>query len=161
LNKYKEALQVALKIVKIYKEKEIPIQEGFEYIGYAFLKTGDYNEAKVYFDKQVILNEKILKLDPLSNNPRLSQAKVYASLGKKKEALQIFIDLDKDNTERGSKISQIMPQVYLYMLKYEPLYENIMNETWFQNYINLIESKYKTDFEKINLWLKNKGVLKE
>jgi hypothetical protein len=54
-----------------------------------------------------------------------------------------------------------MPQIYLFELKYEPMYENLISEPIFQDYINEVESSYKTDFEKLNLWMKNKDVLKE
>ncbi len=51
-----------------------------------------------------------------------------------------------------------MPQIYFYQLKFEPLYENLLREPMFQNYINDVESNYKNDFEKLHLWMKNKGV---
>jgi TolB-like protein len=161
LRKYDEAYQIAIRIIQTYKEKEIPLQFGLEYIGYAFLKTGKIKEAESFYDEQISIRKKQLKLDPLSNNPKLTLSRIYATLGKKEESLQILNVIWKEGRERRGTGRGIMPQIYFYQLKYEPLYENLLNEPMFQNYINEVESNYKTDFEKLNLWMKNKGVLKE
>jgi tetratricopeptide (TPR) repeat protein len=161
LGSYKEALRIAVITIKLYQARNMSLQSGLEYIGYAFLKTGDYNGAKIYFDKQISISEKILKLDPLANNPKLVLARVYATLGKKEHALQLLTDIQKQGRENRSKEGSIMPQGYFYQLKYEPMYENLLSEPMFQNYINEVESNCKEDFEKLNLWMKNKGVLKE
>jgi tetratricopeptide (TPR) repeat protein len=159
LGSYKEALRIAVIIIKLYQARNMSLQSGLEYIGYAFLKTGDYNEAKIYFDKQISISENILKLDPLDNKPKLVLTKIYATLGKKEQALQLLTDIQKLGRENRSKEGGIMPQVYFYQLKYEPMYENLLSEPMFQNYINEVESNYKIDFDKLNLWMKNKGVL--
>jgi hypothetical protein len=64
----------------------------------------------------------------------------------------------KEGRERRNTGRGIMPQIYFYQLKFEPLYENLLREPMFQNYINDVESNYKNDFEKLHLWMKNKGV---
>jgi tetratricopeptide (TPR) repeat protein len=161
LSKYEESHHIAIKIIQLNKEKGIQFQAGLDYIGYAFLKVGQTKEANFYFDKQISISEKILKLDPLDNYSKLALTRIYAAVGKKKDALQILNDIRKEGNERRSKGSGIMPQVYLFELKYEPMYENLMSEPIFLDYINEVESSYRTDFETLNLWMKNKGVLKE
>jgi TolB-like protein len=79
--KYEESHHIAIKIIQINKEKGIQFQSGLDYIGYAFLKTGQVKEAKSYFDKQLAISEKILKLDPLDNNSKLAITRIYAALG--------------------------------------------------------------------------------
>jgi tetratricopeptide (TPR) repeat protein len=157
--KYEDAYLTALKILQIWKENDYSPQYGWDYLGYAFWKTGHTKEAKYYFDKQIDLGEKILKLDPNDDQGKLVLARVYAALGEKEKSFKFLNEVNDLIYIRFNK-GNIGSVVYLYFLKYDPLLENLRREPIFQKEVSDYENIYNITYERFKAWLANKGMLK-
>jgi len=45
------------------------------------------------------------------------------------------------------------------LIKYDPLFDNIRNETDFQQIVRDVEAKYQAEHERISKWLEEQGTL--
>jgi TolB-like protein len=158
LGMYEEAYHAALNILQIWKDRQYALQYGWDYIGYAFWKTGRIKEAKYYFNKQISLGEKILKLDPNDDQGKLVLARVYAVLGEKEKALEFLNAVNSLIYVRYNK-GNISSVVYLYFLKYDPLLENLRSESTFQKMVSDYENIYNLTYERFKTWLEEQGML--
>jgi TolB-like protein len=159
LGKYEDAYRTSLNILQIWKENDYSPQYGWDYLGYALWKTGHIKEAKYYFDKQIDLGEKILKLDPNDDQGKLVLARVYAALGEKEKALK-FLNAVNDMIYIRYNKGNIGSVVYLYFLKYDPLLDNLHSEPMFQKEVSDYENMYNITYERFKTWLEKKGMLK-
>ena len=160
LGMYENAYQSAVKILKIWEEQDYSPRYDWDYIGYAFLKTGHLSEASYYFEKQTDLCEEILKLDPNDDMANSALSRVYAVLGKQEEAIKL-LKMINDKTEVRFENGTISSVVWQYKLKFDPLWENIREDPFFLEMIRRYEYIYNITHEKFNSWLKEKDMLKE
>jgi hypothetical protein len=135
-------------------------QYNWEYIGYAFYKTGHIKEARYYFDKQIDLCLGILKLDPNTDESMNALILVYSALGEKGKALQWLNILNDGILERIKKGRVIASKSFQDYLKYDPLLENLRSDKTFQRIQRDRAITYNITHEKANVWLKEKGILK-
>jgi TolB-like protein len=159
LGKYEDAYHIALNILQIWKEKGYSPQIGWEVIGLAYWKTGYLKEAKYYFNKQIDLCKKILKLDPNDDYSKMVLAMIYSVLGEKEKALQFLKTVNNLIYIRYNK-GNISSLIYLYWLKYNPLLENLHSEPMFHKMVSDYENVYNITFKRFKTWLENKGMLK-
>ena len=161
LGKYEYAYHTALNILRILEEKGMSPQYGWDYIGFAFWKTGHLKEARFYFDKQIDLCEEILKLDPYDDQGMLALSRVYAVLGEKEKSFKTWNVLTNTPNEYHEHESKIASEVHLNYLKYDPLLENLRSDSLFQNGVTNYENEYNMDHKKLTVWMEEKGMLKE
>ena len=160
LGRYEDAYKTALNLLQILEEKNISPRYGWDYIGYAFLKTGHTKEAEDYFNKQLNLCEKVLELDPNDDMAKLAIARVFAVLEEKGRALQILKFFNDKANERFKK-GTIGSVIFLYWLKYDPLLENLRDESIFQKGVSDYENTYSITHERFKAWLEKNGMPKE
>jgi TolB-like protein/Tfp pilus assembly protein PilF len=160
LGKYEEAYRTANKIIQIYEKTGISPQYNWDYIGFAFLKTGQLKEARYYFDKQIGICEKVLASDPNSDNSLSALTRVYSVLGEKAKAIQWLNTLNEIIIERHKEGRHIASLGFQNSLKYDPLLENLRSDTTFQRIQRDRANTYNITHEKATIWLKEKGILK-
>jgi TolB-like protein/lipoprotein NlpI len=160
LGRYKEAYRTANIIIRIYNKTGLSPQNNWEYIGYAFLKTGHIKEAKNYFDMQIDKCEKILALDPNTDGAINALIRVYSALGDNSKALQWLNTLYERIKERNAKGKNIASLAFQKMLNYNVLMDNLRSDTTFQRIQRDLAVTYKISHEKAKVWLMEKGVLK-
>jgi TolB-like protein len=159
MSRYKDAYSTALNILQIYNKMDYSPQDGWQDIGYVFWKTGHIKEAKFYFDKQIDLCEKRLKIDPKDDFPKLTLIQVYAALGEKGKALQLLNVINDQLDERLKKGTHVVSVPYIYYLKYDPLLDNLRSDPLFQKLEDHVEKVYYVTHEKLKVWLEEKGML--
>jgi hypothetical protein len=151
-HQHKEALKYFKKWMEIIKD----LNSGetlfsLHRVAWAYSQNGYKKEAEFYLNKEI---NKILKVNKLERNlafPLRSDydlAAAYAFKGEKETALKYL-----------RNYSQV-PLIYLEMLnliKNDPLFDNIRNESEFQKIVNDIEAKYQAEHEKIRKWLEEQG----
>ena len=160
LGNYEESYNIVLNILQIWDERDYSPQYGWEVIGFAFWKTGHLMEAKKYFNKQIDICERTLKLDPNDDYGKMVLAMVYAVLGEKEKALK-FLNVIKDLIYVRYNKGNISSQIFLYWLKYDPLLENLRSDPGFQKMVIDYENVYNITYERFKAWLKEKGMLTE
>jgi TolB-like protein len=156
MGRHDDAYKTALNFLQIVEEKNISLRYGWDRIGYAFFKKGHTKEAEDYFNKILNLGEKILELDPNDDEGKLAVAGVYAVLGEREKALQLFKSFNDKANERFKK-GTIGSVIYLYWLKYDPLLESLRNESIFQKGVSDYENTYNITHERFKAWLEKNG----
>lgn len=122
-------------------------------IGYIYFQQGIKDSAAYYFQLQEkSCLEAIESGRYYSNFLFYDLAGIYAFEGEKEKAflwLNKFNELDK------------MPVWMVYLLKTDPLFNSIREEPDFEEIVADVETKYKTEHERIKLWLENNNILLE
>ncbi len=160
LGKYEEAYRSANNIIRIYDKTGLSPQYNWEYIGYAFLKTGHIKEARYYFDKQIDICQGILKSDPNTDESIYPLICVYSALGEYNKGLQWLNTLNEGILERIKKGRVIASKNFQNYLKYDPLLENLRSDSMFIRIQKDRAVTYNITHEKAKVWLKEKGIIK-
>jgi len=122
-------------------------------IGYAYHRVGKTEEAKTYFDQQIRFSEESIKLKRRLSKSSAAQydlAATYAFIGETGKAYKY---LEEVNKKSDSSLWWIL------MMKDDPLFQSIRNETEFQNIVKNMEAKYKAEHERVRKWLEEQGML--
>jgi TolB-like protein/AraC-like DNA-binding protein/Tfp pilus assembly protein PilF len=147
--------------LKYYKKYLTAINDMDEYntrltrftrIGYSYLKCGFKKQADYYYKKQILIcknrlmsvrpGEKIYWLYPLAG--------IYAAIGDKKKAYE---NLNLFNQAKS------FTREWVTLLKTDPQFNGIRNESEFQRILKEVESKYQAEHERVRKWLEAQGQL--
>ena len=122
-------------------------------IGYIYLQEGIKDSATYYFQLQEkSCLEAIESGRYYSNFLLYDLATVYAFNGEKEKAylwLNEFNKIDK------------MPRWIIGLIKYDPLFNSIREESEFKEIVADVESKYNTEHERVKVWLENNNIMLE
>lgn len=122
-------------------------------IGYAFWQVGKKKESEYYFNQQIRYSEESIKLNRDIDQRKAAQydlAGTYAFLGDKVKAYKYLDEVAQKNT---------FPMWMVTFAKHDLLFENIRKEERFQKVLQIIESKYQAEHERVRKWLEVQGNL--
>lgn len=120
-------------------------------IGYIFWKNGYKEEAEKYFNDQIKYCESSIEFGRHYENMLYTYydlAGVYAFKGERDKAYE---NLRKFNKK---------PMMSLWMvslIKTDPLFNSIRNESEFQKIVKDVEAKYQAEHERVKKWLEEQG----
>jgi lipopolysaccharide biosynthesis regulator YciM len=123
-------------------------------VAWAYWQNGHQKEAEFYLNTEIKNSQHVNKLDRDLKYPMRSDydlAAAYAFKGEKEIALK--------NLRIYSQAPQILLGM-LNMIKNDPLFDNIRNETEFQTILKDLEAKYQAKHERVRKWLEEQGKLK-
>lgn len=151
---YKESLNYYQKFLTVLEtHKEINYND-MHRIGYAFHINGYEKEADYYFDLQLAYcNKMINEKRPYAQEyyANYDRAGIYAFRGKREKAIE---DLRMLNQRKYQ---------YLWMvnlIKKDPLFDGLRNESEFQEIVKNVEAKYQAEHERVSKWLEENNLLK-
>ncbi|MDP4222372.1 MAG: helix-turn-helix domain-containing protein [Bacteroidota bacterium] len=116
-------------------------------IGYAFLQAGRKKEAEYYFSQQIKYGEESIKLGRLyaqSKYVYYDLASTYAFLGDKVNSYKYLDELAKKKTFQLWMVT---------LAKNDLLFTSIRKEGRFQKILQIMESKYQAEHERVKQWL--------
>ncbi|NSW93134.1 MAG: hypothetical protein HPY62_00320 [Bacteroidales bacterium] len=122
-------------------------------IAWAYRQNGYHKEADFYLDIQITNSEQVNNLNRDLKYDRRSDydlAGAYAFKGEKEIALKYL--------RNYSQVPQILLGM-LNMIKDDPLFDNIRNETEFQAIVKDLETKYQAEHERVRKWMVGQGML--
>jgi tetratricopeptide (TPR) repeat protein len=148
----------SLKYCKKYLERIEESKHNFisyNRIGYAYWNNGYKKEGYIYFRKQIKNSEELIKKgQSYATSYRLAPyydlAGVYAFLG------------EKDKAYANLRVWARMPVYSLWcvtLIKKDPLFNSIRNESEFQQIVIEVESRYQSEHKRVIKWLNEKGVV--
>ena len=122
-------------------------------LGYAYWKNNRFDEANYYFNFQMELCNQIIELNlPYAQQyfAYYDKAAIYAFRGERKKAfenLRIF----NHRTRNTAWIYQL--------IKIDPLFDSIRDESEFQQIVSDVEAKYQAEHERVGQWLEENVVI--
>ena len=121
-------------------------------LGYLYSKIGKQDLAKYCFNKQIENCESSIRLRRIYGvcSAYYDLAGTYAFLGDRTKAyknLRIF------NTRVGGSL------LWVWYIKYDPLFNKIRNEPEFQQIVRDVETKYQAEHERVRKWLEENNML--
>jgi TolB-like protein/Tfp pilus assembly protein PilF len=122
-------------------------------IGYAFWKTGHYEEADYYFDLQIKYCEESIKLNrqfAIDKHAHYNLAAVYAFLGDKEKAYNYLEEFEQRD---------FIAFWEFIIMKKDRLFENLRGEERYERFLQTIESKYQTEHERVRKRLEELDLL--
>jgi tetratricopeptide (TPR) repeat protein len=148
----KESMKFCKKYLKILKAHGITIVNNIHRIGYVYWKNGIKDSADYYFNKQIEICNNAIRLGRPYGifMAYYDLAGIYAFKGNKIMAyqnLKIFNQIRKASS------------MWVWYLKHDPLFDNIRDETEFQQIVKDVEAKYQAEHEKVRKWLEENGML--
>jgi TolB-like protein len=153
LGQFKESLKYYKKFVEwLDTFRQISVNQ-MHRIGYVYWMNGDKEKALYYFKEQQRICEEAIekKLQyGKSFGVYYDLAGVYAFMGDKGKAYE--------NLKIWDRIL-VCPLYMVTLIKNDPLFENIRNETEFQEIVRDVESKYLAEHERVRKWLEEQGTL--
>jgi TolB-like protein/AraC-like DNA-binding protein/Tfp pilus assembly protein PilF len=148
---YAESLTYFKKWISILeKSGEISYNE-MHRVAYAFWKNGNTEKAEYYFDLQMEHCNNLIKSNhPWSQNlfAFYDKAGIYAFRGNKEEAYK--------NLRIFNQITHV-PLWMVSLIKTDPLFENLREDTEFQHIVKDVESKYQKEHKRIGEQLRQLG----
>jgi TolB-like protein/Tfp pilus assembly protein PilF len=153
LNQFKETLKSYKNYVEILNARGTFTPIDMHRIGWAYSVNGHRKEAEYYFDKQLEYSKDLIRFNRAWGQklyPYYDMAGVYAFTGKKEKAYECL----KLFNQR-----QRMPLWVATWIKSDPLFNNIRNESKFQQIVKEIEAKYQAEHERVRKWLSEQGML--
>jgi hypothetical protein len=121
------------------------------HIGYAFWANGFKEKAEYYFNKALERNIAMIELGrPFADLTPFSLAAFYAFSG------------DKDKAFENLRLINQKQRMPLYLIKefrYNPLFDNIRDESEFQQIVRDVEAKYQAEHERVKKWLEENDML--
>jgi TolB-like protein/Tfp pilus assembly protein PilF len=148
-----EAYLNAKERIERYKKSGALNLQGSHRVGYTFWQVGKKKEAEYYFKQQIKYGEESINLGRDIAQKKAAQydlAATYAFLGKKEIAYKYLHEFSKMNT---------YPLWWIVLIKNDPLFINIRNETKFQQIVKDVEAKYQAEHERVRKWLEEQGML--
>jgi len=114
---------------------------------------GEIEEAENYFKQQVKYNLQSIELGRAIETSKVAYydlAAAYACLGEKQKACIYLNEVKK---------RRFIPLWWLVQLKLAPLFENIREESEYQQIIRDVEAKYQAEHERVRQWLEENDML--
>ena len=149
----KESYIYALNAIEWAKKYNInPINDAHR-IGYGLWVGGKQKEAEPYFQQQIEQDLNIIKAARLGSSMKTAHydlAATYAMIGEKDKAYFYLDEFNKKNS---------FPLWWVNLIKQDPLFDNIRNETRFQKIIKDVEAKYQAEHDRVEKWLKEQEIL--
>jgi tetratricopeptide (TPR) repeat protein len=134
------------------KSGEIDLYASKE-IAYSLWQVGRIEEAKYYFDQQIIIGLESIKLrrwNSFQKGAHFDLAEVYAFLGDKEKA---YYYLDEVNKNKSFSLWWVT------LFKYHPLLAPLRQEPRFQKILKDVEGKYQAEHERVREWLVEEGMM--
>jgi TolB-like protein/AraC-like DNA-binding protein/Flp pilus assembly protein TadD len=152
LHDQSEELLKYVKKIKNRLDADRPLfHSSMKMIGYAYWQNGYKQEANIWFNEQISMGEKSIKMGRFySIDANYDLAAIYAFRGEKEKAYQ--------NLRKVNQI-HVCPLWLLNAIKCEPLFNRIRTETEFQMIVGELEAKYQAEHEKVKNWLEKQGTL--
>jgi TolB-like protein len=153
LGQYEESLKYYKKYYERLKTNEELNTGVMHRIGYAYWQNGYKEESKYYFNEQIKYCNSAIELKRLYGQNLYSYydlAGVYAFIG------------EKDKAYKNLRIFNQMQRQPLWMsmlIKTDPLFNSIRNESEFQLIARDVEAKYQAEHERVRKWLEENGML--
>ena len=149
LDQFEESFEYFKKYEKRLKTLDRPIP-GWDLfrIGYAYWINGFKEKAKYYFDTGFEYIDKMIELDRQFSF--LDLAAMYAFLGDKEKAYENLRLHDRRQTNKLS---------YIVIINNDPMFDNIRDESEFQQIVQSMETKYQAEHERVRKWLEENGIL--
>jgi hypothetical protein len=122
-------------------------------IGYAYWRNGFKKEARYYYDTVLAVYDEMLELGrhPFQDFTTFhSLAAIHTFLGDNEKAYEYL---------RLFNQRQRMPLYMIKEIKNNPLFDNIRDESEFQQIVEDVETKYKTEHERVKNWLDENDML--
>ncbi|MCX6262862.1 MAG: hypothetical protein NTY95_18835, partial [Bacteroidia bacterium] len=148
-----EAYILAVRDVKNFKKSGALNLIRSHRTGYAFWQVGKKKEAEYYFNQQIKYSEESIKLSrdiEQRKSAYYDLAGTYAFLGDKGKAYK-YLD------EYSKRKSFSLP--FVIFARHDLLFESIRKEERFQKILQIIESKYQAEHERVRKWLDEQGML--
>lgn len=149
----KESYIHALNAIEWVRKNNVnPIPDAHR-IGYGLWVGGQQKEAEYYFNQQIENDINIIKagrLGPTMKTAHYDLAAAYAMKGDKKKAYQY---LDEFNKKKS------FPLWWVNLIKHDPLFNSIREETRFQAIVKDVEAKYQAEHDRVGKWLEEQGML--
>lgn len=127
-------------------------------IGWAYLKNGDKEKARFYFNEEIRYCNRMKELGRVyGDDVRIfyDLAAVYAFLGDKKKAYE-SLRMRNDYQKRQNK----SPGLYgLSLIRNDPLFDSIRNDPEFQQMLLDYQIRYQADHERVRKWLEENNML--
>jgi TolB-like protein len=120
-------------------------------VGYAYWKNGNKKEAEYYFNKCIDeCNDHIKSDRPWAHLYYIyyDMAGVYAFMGDKNKAYENLKIFNK---------KQKIPLWMVTLIKNDPLFDSLRNESEFQQIVRDVEAKYQAEHERVRKWLEEQG----
>jgi TolB-like protein len=119
-------------------------------LGYAYWMNGFYEEANFYFDKMIEYYNNLTNVGREMYAIDYDLAGVYAFRGEKDRAYE--------NLRKFNEMERI-PHWWLVLLKDDPLFNSIRDESEFQQIVRDMEVKYHAEHERVKQWLVENDML--
>ena len=122
-------------------------------IGHAYWVNGFEEEAEYYFEAGLKFHNQMLELGRhqfQDIHTFYNLAAVYAFLGEKDKAFE--------NLRLINQRSR-MPLWMIKCFKYDPFFDNIIDEREFQQIVKDVEAKYQAEHDRVKIWLEKEGML--
>lgn len=151
LSNNKELYPYYKKYIEATTNSEYIPTAGAHRIGLCYWKLGNFKEANYYFNQQIKYSQEMIKLQRLfsDSHPYYDLAATYAFLGNKDEAYKNLDILKKRKS---------FAHWWVVFLKNDPLFDNIRNDSRFQEIVGEIESKYLAEHERTRKRLLELGI---
>jgi TolB-like protein/Tfp pilus assembly protein PilF len=147
----KEALAWFIKYFQYVKKNKILENGNFHRIAYAYWMNGEKDKATYWFNEQIrYCKITIQQKRWYIVGSYYDLAGVNAFLGNKKEAYK-YLNL-------FSQI-KVCPNWWLNMIKNDPLFNSLRNDSEFQGIVSDLEKKFNTEHERVSKWLKENSML--
>ena len=156
LDQLKESLKYFRKCVKKYEASgQLDLAYLHRY-GYVYWQNGLKKEAEYFFNEQKKYCEESIKLKRYTATVLLTAyydlAGVHAFLGEKEKAYENLRILGE---------IPIFPRWWLTLIKNDPLFDGMRNETGFQIIVNDLEAKYQAEHERVGKWIEEQEILQQ
>jgi TolB-like protein/AraC-like DNA-binding protein/Tfp pilus assembly protein PilF len=156
---YSGQFKESLKYFNKWMEKQkairiVPYSNRMTWIGYVYRENGYKKEAEYYLNKR--MQDCYNSINSYPNSQYLKYeyfdlASIYAFRGEKIKAFQnLRMFINKSQMATLSSVTDI---------KTNPLFNNIRNESEFQQIVKEMEAKYQAEHERVRKWLEEQGML--
>ena len=146
-----ESLKYTKKYENRLNERSYLFYSGRTEIGYAYWRNGYKKDAEKWFDEQIKISERSLKLGRYySMDAYCDMASIYSLTNQKEKAFESLRNFAKNH---------IFPYYRVKWIKEDPMLNSIRNEPEFQKILKDIESKYEAEHERVGIWLEEQGKL--
>ncbi len=149
----KESYTYALNTIKWLNNNPVTYPNDSHRIGYGLLQGRKQEEANYYFNIQLEIGLKNIEFGRLNlSNPGgyYDLAATYAIIGKKEKAYHYLDELNKKKS---------FPLWWVNLIKHDPLFNSLREESRFQNIVKDVEGKYQAEHERVSKWLVSQGML--
>ena len=141
---YKESLEyfeTYIRSLEKYGAEDLWTKPEFAYV---YLKNGFPEKADFFIEKQIAQSEEWIAKDiGMANGQYIFLSYVYIIRGDKGKALE--------NLKLANQLGGVA--VYVMGFRNSPLFENIRDESEFQQTVSEMEARYQAEHERVRQWL--------